>query len=80
MAIAAGTLRRLTGPGRKDRAWPRQPGGGSGPMVVGAHATMSWRFTKCSSGSIGGSGTHKLTTIYNFVRPPGGNIKGLTAR
>lgn len=31
-------------------------------------------------GSIGGSGTHKLTTIYNFVRPPGGNIKGLTAR
>lgn len=55
MAIAAGTLRGLTGPGRKDRAWPRQPGGGSGPMVVGAHATMSWRFTKCSSGSIGGS-------------------------
>jgi hypothetical protein len=31
-------------------------------------------------GSIGGSGTHKLSTIYNFVRPPGGNIKGLTAR
>lgn len=31
-------------------------------------------------GSIGGSGTHKLTTIYNFVRPPGGNLRGLTAR
>jgi hypothetical protein len=31
-------------------------------------------------GTIGGSGTHKLTTMYQFVRPPGGNIKGLTAR
>lgn len=31
-------------------------------------------------GTIGGSGTHVLTTMYNFVRPPGGNIKGLTAR
>lgn len=31
-------------------------------------------------GTIGGSGNHVLTTIYNFVRPPGGNIKGLTAR
>lgn len=31
-------------------------------------------------GTIGGSGTHQLTTVYNFVRPPGGNIKGLTAR
>jgi len=31
-------------------------------------------------GTIGGSGTHQLTTMYSFVRPPGGNIKGLTAR
>lgn len=31
-------------------------------------------------GTIGGSGTHKLTTMYAFVRPPGGNIRGLTAR
>ncbi|MFF8495184.1 hypothetical protein ACF06O_30650 [Streptomyces albidoflavus] len=31
-------------------------------------------------GVIGGSGTHVLTTMYDFVRPPGGNIKGLTAR
>lgn len=31
-------------------------------------------------GTIGGNGTHKLTTLFNFVRPPGGNIKGLTAR
>jgi hypothetical protein len=31
-------------------------------------------------GTIGGSGTHQLTTVFNFVRPPGGNIKGLTAR
>jgi hypothetical protein len=31
-------------------------------------------------GTIGGAGTHKLTTMYAFVRPPGGNIRGLTAR
>lgn len=31
-------------------------------------------------GVVGGSGTHVLTTMYDFVRPPGGNIKGLTAR
>lgn len=31
-------------------------------------------------GTVGGSGTHKLTTMVGFVRPPGGNIKGLTAR
>jgi hypothetical protein len=31
-------------------------------------------------GTIGGAGTKKLTVMYDFVRPPGGNIKGLTAR
>lgn len=31
-------------------------------------------------GSIGGSGTHKLTILYDFVRPPGGNLRGMTAR
>lgn len=31
-------------------------------------------------GTIGGSGNHHLTTMFNFVRPPGGNIKALTAR
>lgn len=31
-------------------------------------------------GTIGGSGNHHLTTLFNFVRPPGGNIKALTAR
>lgn len=31
-------------------------------------------------GTIGGTGTHKLTMMYDFVRPPGGNIKGMTAR
>lgn len=31
-------------------------------------------------GTIGGSGTHTLTTMFNFVRPPGGNIRALTAR
>jgi hypothetical protein len=43
-------------------------------LSVSAADTLGWR------GTIGGSGTHTLTTIYNFVRPPGGNIKGLTAR
>lgn len=43
-------------------------------LSVSAADTLGWR------GTIGGSGAHNLTTIYNFVRPPGGNIKGLTAR
>lgn len=43
-------------------------------LSVSAADTLGWR------GSIGGSGTHSLVTLYNFVRPPGGNIKGLTAR
>jgi hypothetical protein len=43
-------------------------------LSVSAADTLGWR------GTVGGSGTHQLTTIYNFVRPPGGNIKGLTAR
>jgi hypothetical protein len=43
-------------------------------LSVSAADTLGWR------GTVGGSGTHQLTTLYNFVRPPGGNIKGLTAR
>lgn len=43
-------------------------------LSVSAADTLGWR------GTVGGSGTHQLTTMYNFVRPPGGNIKGLTAR
>jgi hypothetical protein len=31
-------------------------------------------------GTIGGSGTKKMTMMYDFVRPPGGNIRGMTAR
>ena len=43
-------------------------------LSVSAADTLGFR------GVIGGSGTHKLTTMYNFVRPPGGNIRALTAR
>lgn len=43
-------------------------------LSVSAADTLSFR------GTIGGSGTHKLTTMYDFVRPPGGNIRALTAR
>jgi len=43
-------------------------------LSVSAADTLGYR------GSIGGSGAHSLSCIYNFVRPPGGNIKGLTAR
>lgn len=43
-------------------------------LSVSAADTLGFR------GSVGGSGIHTLTTLYNFVRPPGGNIKGLTAR
>jgi len=43
-------------------------------LSVSAADTLGFR------GVIGGAGTHSLTTLYNFVRPPGGNIKGLTSR
>lgn len=43
-------------------------------LSVSAADTLGFR------GTIGGSGVHTLVTLYNFVRPPGGNIKGLTAR
>jgi hypothetical protein len=43
-------------------------------LSISAADTLGFR------GSIGGSGVHTLTCIYDFVRPPGGNIKGLTAR
>jgi len=43
-------------------------------LSVSAADTLGFR------GVIGGTGTHVLTTMFDFVRPPGGNIKGLTAR
>jgi hypothetical protein len=43
-------------------------------LSVSAADTLGFR------GTIGGSGVHNLITLYNFVRPPGGNIRGLTAR
>jgi hypothetical protein len=43
-------------------------------LSVSAADTLGWR------GNIQGAGTHTLTTLFNFVRPPGGNIRGLTAR
>jgi hypothetical protein len=43
-------------------------------LSVSAADTLGWR------GQIGGSGVHTLTTLFNFVRPPGGNIRGLTSR
>ncbi|MYS19155.1 hypothetical protein GA0115240_10586 [Streptomyces sp. DvalAA-14] len=43
-------------------------------LSVSAADTLGFR------GVIGGSGTSKLTTYYNFVRPPGGQNKALTSR
>jgi hypothetical protein len=43
-------------------------------LSVSAADTLGFR------GTVGGAGIHKLTTMFQFVRPPGGNIKGLTAR
>lgn len=43
-------------------------------LSVSAADTLGFR------GVIGGSGSGKLTTYYNFVRPPGGQIRGLTSR
>jgi hypothetical protein len=43
-------------------------------LSVSAADTLGFR------GVIGGSGTGKLTTYYNFVRPAGGQIKAMTSR
>ena len=43
-------------------------------LSVSAADTLGFR------GSIGGSGVGKLMSYYNFVRPPGGQIKALTSR
>jgi hypothetical protein len=43
-------------------------------LQVSAADTLGYR------GTLGGSGVNNLTCMYNFVRPPGGNIKKLTAR
>jgi hypothetical protein len=43
-------------------------------LSVSAADTLGFR------GVIGGAGVHTITCLYDFVRPPGGNIKGLTAR
>lgn len=54
-----------------------QQAGGEGRyryLSVSAADTLGFR------GTVAGSGVHKLTCLYNFVRPPGGNIKGLTSR
>lgn len=36
--------------------------------------------TLAIDGTLGGSGSHSLATFFNFVAPPGGNIKSLTNR
>jgi hypothetical protein len=43
-------------------------------LSVSAADTLGFR------GTVGGSGVHTLVSLYDFVRPPGGNIRGLTAR
>lgn len=43
-------------------------------LSVSAADTLGFR------GTIGGTGTHSLVCLYNFVRPAGGQIRGLTAR
>jgi len=43
-------------------------------LSVSAADTLGFR------GTIGGTGVHTITCLYDFVRPPGGNIRGLTAR
>lgn len=43
-------------------------------MPVSAGTTVRY------DGSIGGSGLHKLETLVNYINPPGGVVKSLTAR
>jgi hypothetical protein len=59
-----------------NRDWGLKPGqeGRYGYMPVSAGTAI--RF----DGVIGGSGSHKLETLVNYVNPPGGQVKALTAR
>jgi hypothetical protein len=59
-----------------NRDWGLKPGqeGRYDYLAVSAGTTI--RF----DGSIGGSGVHKLQTLINYVNPPGGSVKALTAR
>lgn len=59
-----------------NRDWGLKPGqeGRYDYMPVSSGTTI--RF----DGTIGGAGVHKLETLVNYVNPPGGDVKSLTAR
>lgn len=56
--------------------WGLQPGqeGRYAYMPVSAGTSIAW------DGTVGGSGNHKLETIVNYINPPGGVVKALSAR
>lgn len=56
--------------------WGLKPGQEGRYDYLPVSAGTSIRF----DGTIGGSGSHKLETLVNYVNPPGGVVKALTAR
>lgn len=54
-----------------------------GSMRVGSEARYKyWNISAADTlsidGTLNGSGAHRLITMFNFVAPPGGNVKALT--
>lgn len=56
--------------------WGLKPGQEGRYGYLGVSAGTSIRY----DGTIGGSGSHKLETLVNYVNPPGGQVRALTAR
>ena len=59
-----------------NRDWGLKPGQEGRYQYMGVSAGTSLRW----DGVVGGSGSHKLETLVNYVNPPGGQVKALTAR
>jgi hypothetical protein len=56
--------------------WGLMPGqeGRYAYLPVSAGTSIVW------DGNVGGSGNHKLETMVNYINPPGGSVKALSAR
>jgi len=59
-----------------NRDWGLKPGAEGRYGYLGVSAGTSIRF----DGTVGGSGAHKLETLVNYINPPGGVVRALTAR
>lgn len=72
-------------PGGRSNGSYWYPFNDDGELKVGSenryrYWSISAADTLAIDGTLGGTGAHKLTLMFNFVAPPGGNIKALTNR